>query len=97
MFETLEPVAQPIARRWPLFMYGTYCFAGLAFVFLSVSRHGLSQPMRLILSGAMFCLSLMWLVDTLKSGTELSSRDARYRGIILIGLLLALNLLSQFR
>jgi hypothetical protein len=97
MFETLEPAEQPLARRWPLFMYGIYCFAGLAFVVLSVRRHGLSQPMRLTLSGAMFCLSLMWLVDTVRSGTALTNRDARYRGIILIALLLALNLLSQLR
>jgi hypothetical protein len=50
MFETVEPVA----RRWPLLMYGTYCFAGLAFVVISVSRHGFSQPVRLVLSGVMF-------------------------------------------
>jgi hypothetical protein len=97
MFETLEPADQPVARRWPLLMYGTYCFAGLAFVVISVSRHGFSQPVRLVLSGAMFALSLTWFVAALKSGTPLTTRNVKYRFMILVLLLMAHNLLSQFR
>ena len=66
MFEALQPVDRPVARKWPLLMYGTYGFVGLAFVIIGLSKHGLSQPAHLVLSCLMFCLSLIWLVATLK-------------------------------
>lgn len=97
MFETLQPVDRPVARGWALFMYGSYSLLGLAFVVISLSRHGLSHPTRLILSGVMFSLSLIWLVATLKARTPLTIRSIGYRPIVLLILLEALNLLSQFR
>lgn len=96
MFETLEPSEQPVKYRWLLLtFYGTYCLAGLVSGTLSVRRHGLSQPAHLALSCALFFLSLMWLVATLKSGTSLSSRKAGFRNIILLLVFLALNSLSM--
>ena len=97
MFETLEPPEQLVPRRWPLLMYGTYCVVGLVFVILGVRRHGLSQPIHLALSCVMFSLSLMWLAATLKSGTALTNRKARFRNAILLLLLMALNSLSLIR
>ncbi len=96
MFETLEPPERPVEHRWLLLMfYGIFCLVGLESGALSLRRHGLSQPTHLALSGAMFFLSLMWLVATLKSGTlPLSSRKAGFRNIILLLLFLALNFLS---
>jgi hypothetical protein len=96
MFETLEPSEQPVKYRWLLLMfYGTYCLVGLVSGTLSVRRHGLSQPAQLALSCALFLLSLMWLVATLRSGTSLSSRKAGFRNIILLLVFLALNFLSM--
>lgn len=96
MFETLEPPERPVEyRRLLLMFYSTFCLVGLVSGALSVRRHGLSQPTHLALSCAMFFLSLMWLVATLRSGTPLSSRRAGFRNIILLILLLALNLLSR--
>jgi hypothetical protein len=94
MFETYE---RPVARVWPIFMYGTYCLAGLGFVALSVSRHGLAQPARLVLSGLIFCLALIWLVATLRTSTPPTSGNVGQRGIILLGLLMALSSSSLFR
>lgn len=91
MFDTLEPTKQPVDRRLPLLMYGTYCVAGLAGVIISVSRYRLSQPIRLVLYGLMFCLSLVWLVGTLKTRTSLTSQS-RYRFMVLVLLLLAVSL-----
>jgi hypothetical protein len=96
MFETLERPERPVEYRWLLLMfYGTYCLVGLMSGTLSVRRHGLSQPTHLALSCAMFFLSLMWLVATLRSGTHLSSRKAGFRNIIILLLFLALNMLSR--
>lgn len=97
MFETLEPPEQPVARRWPLSMYGIYCLAGLVFVVLGVRRHGLSHPADLALCFVMFSLSLMWFVSTLKSATPVSSRKARFRNVVLVLLLTTLNFLSLSR
>lgn len=97
MFETLEPAEQPVARRWPLLMYGTYCFAGIVFVILGVRRHGLSEPAHLALSSVMFFLSLMWFITTLKSGTPVTNRKYGFRTMILLLLLMALQSLSLLR
>lgn len=98
MFETLEPPDRPVEYRWLLLMfYGTYCLVGLVSGTLNLRRHGLSHPTHLALSCAMFFLSLMWLVATLRSGTTLSSREAGFRNIILLLLFLALNSLSLSR
>lgn len=92
MFETLEPSEQPVKYRWLLLVfYGTYCLAGLLSGTLSVRRHGLSQPAHLALSCALFFLSLMWLVATLRSGTSLSSRKVVLRNTVLLSVFLALN------
>ena len=97
MFETLEPSDdRPVKSRWLLLMfYGTYCLVGLVSGTLSVMRHGLSQPAHLALSFALFFLSLVWLVATLRSGTSLSNRKAGFRNIILLIVFLALNSLSM--
>lgn len=97
MFETLEPPEQSVGRRWALLMYGTYCLVALVFVILGVRRHGLSQPAHLALSCVMFFLSLMWLVTTLRAETPLNGRKARFRNMILVLLLMALNFLSLSR
>jgi hypothetical protein len=78
-------------------MYSTYCFAGLAFVALSVSRHGLSEPTRLVFSCLIVCLALIWLVATLKTSTPPTSGNVGQRGIIPLALLMALNFLSLLR
>jgi hypothetical protein len=98
MFETLEPPDGPVQYRWLLLVfYGIYCLLGLVSGALSVRRHGLSQPTHLALSCAMFFLSLMWLVATLRSGLPLASRKAGFRNIILLTLFLALSSLSVSR
>jgi hypothetical protein len=97
MFEIFPPVDRPVARGWPLFMYSTVGLVGLANVVVNVSRHGFSHPTRLILSGVMFFLSLIWLVATLKARTPITIRSIGYRPIVLLVLLEALNLLSSFR
>jgi hypothetical protein len=69
MFETLERPDQPVERRWLLSMfYGTFALFGLVQGMLNLRRLGLSQPSHLVLSGATFFLSLMWLVATLSRG-----------------------------
>jgi hypothetical protein len=79
MFETLEPCERPVQYRWLLLMfYGTYCFLGLVSSAVSVRRHGLSQPVQLALSCVLFFLSLLWLVDTLRSGASLSDRRPEF-------------------
>jgi hypothetical protein len=88
MFETFE---RPVARVWPLFMYSTYCLVGLGFIALSVSRHGLSQPTRLVISCLMFGLALIWLGATLKTRTLPTSGNVGQHGIILVALLMALS------
>jgi hypothetical protein len=96
MFETLEPSEQPVKYRWLLLtFYGTYCVVGLVSGTLSVRSHGLSQPAHLALSCTLLFLSLMWLVATLRLGTSLSSRKARFRIMILLLVFLALNSLSM--
>jgi hypothetical protein len=95
MFETLEPPEQIVALRWPLLMYGTYGLGGLVFVILGVRRHGFSQPISLAISCVMFCLSLTWLVTTLRSGSPPSHRF-RFRNIILVLLLMAHQVPSLF-
>jgi hypothetical protein len=96
MFETLEPPEQPVGPRWLFLMfYTTFCLVGLVAGTLSLRRHGLSQPGHLILSCALFSLSLMWLVATLRSVTPLSSRKVGFRNIILMLVFMALNFLSQ--
>ncbi len=96
MFETLEPSERPVKYRWMLLMfYGTYCLVGLVSGSLSVMRRGLSHPAYLALSFALFFLSLMWLVSTLRSGASLSNRKAGVRNIILLMVFLALNSLTM--
>lgn len=96
MFETLEPSERPVEHRWLLLMfYGTYWFAGLVSGTLTVRRHGFSQPAHLALSCAMFLLSLIWLVATLKAGPSLSSRKVASRNLILLLVFLALHFLSD--
>jgi hypothetical protein len=70
-------------------MYGTSSLAGLAFFFLGVRRHGLSQPFGLAIAAIMLVLSLVWLVMTLRSRSPLSSRGFGVRSIILLVLLMA--------
>lgn len=78
-----------------LMFYSSFCLLGLVSGTLSVRRHGISQPTHLALSCAMFFLSLMWLVATLRSATPLSSRKVALHNIILLVLFLALNSLSR--
>ena len=92
MFESLEPPEQRVSRRWPLLFYGFYAFAGIVFLVLGVNRHGFSHPFSLAIDALMFFLSLTWLMTTLRSGTEATSRHFKLRVIILILLLLAHNL-----
>jgi hypothetical protein len=89
MFERLEPPEQPVARRWPLLMYGTYSLIGILFLLLGVLRHGLSQPFSLAIAAIMVVLSLVWLVMTLRSKSPLSGRTFSVRMIALLLLLMA--------
>ena len=86
MFETLDPPAQTVTRRWPLLMNGTYAVVGLGFLLLGLLRH---QPFRLVIGAAMLLMSLTWLVTTVKSTSPMTNRQFRVRTVILILLLVA--------
>jgi len=96
MFETLEPPEQLVARRWPLFMYGTYSLAGFVFFVLGVRRYGFSQPFNLVIAAVMLVLSLVWFVTTLRSRSPLTSRRFGIHNIILLLLLIAHDIPSNY-
>lgn len=92
MFETLEPREQPASRRMASLMYIVYGLCGLAFFVLGTLRHGFSRPTALVISAAMFLLSLTWLIAILRSKVFLTSRQVRIRNIMLLALLMAHDL-----
>jgi hypothetical protein len=92
MFETLEPREQPASRWLAFLMYIVYGFCGLVFFVLGTLRNGFSRPTALVISAAMFLLSVTWLIVTLRSKASLTSRQVGMRNIMLLVLLMAHDL-----
>ena len=90
MFETLEVrferSKKPLHRGWPLFTYSIYVVGGLLYMIEGVRRH---HPLGVVVGTAVFVLSLIWLITTMKSPVPLSRRDFWIRGQTLVLILLA--------
>jgi uncharacterized membrane protein len=91
MFETLEPPQQVVGLRWSFVLYISYGFLGLALFIVGVWSHGLSQPLRLAVSLAMFILAVTWLITTLKTRRPLTNRQFSVRLVIFVVLIVANN------
>jgi hypothetical protein len=70
MFETLEDAFEkskpPLDRGWPILLYGGYVVLSSIALTLGVRRHGFHHPFSLAVWAAMFSLSLIGLVTSLR-------------------------------
>jgi hypothetical protein len=96
MFETLEDAFEkskpPLDRGWPILLYGGYLVLSSIALTLGVRRHGFYHPFSLAAWAAMFSLSLIWLVTSLRSSAPVARRDFAIRSNILLLLLMAEDL-----
>lgn len=90
MFETLEDKFEksrrPLDRGWPLLTYSMYVVGGLFYLTEGVRRH---HPSGVVVGAAVFLLSLIWLITTIKSPVPLSRRDFGVRAQTLVWILMA--------
>jgi heme A synthase len=90
MFETLEDMSEksqrPMDPFWPLLMYSMDIVVGLFYITSGMQRH---QRLGTLVGAVVFLLSLVWLITTIRSPIQLSRRDLRNRGRVVIWILLA--------
>jgi hypothetical protein len=90
MFETLEDVLEkskpPLARGYPIVMYGMYVVVGLFYLIEGVRRH---HPFGAVVGAVVFLLSLIWLITTIRLPVPVSRHDYWVRGLIVSWILMA--------
>ncbi len=93
MFETLEDKFEkskpPLARTVPILLYSGYLILSFIVLTVAVRRSGFHHLFSLVVWAVIFCLSLIWLVTSLRSSVPVTRRDFAIRSAILLLLLVA--------
>ena len=96
MFDTLEDIAEkskpPLDRGYPIFTYCFHLILSSAALILGVKGHSFSHLLSPVVWAAMFLLSLIWLIMSLRSSIPITRYDYRVHYTILW----ALYLLGRF-